>query len=68
MIVSRTGIWSVDTSLYTANGMPPPADSRGILTSAPYPPPTVPVLGYPLQRLRASSFSVDKFRLLPRSI
>ena len=49
-------------------GCPPPADSRGIFTSAPYPPPTVPVLGYPLQRLRASSFSVDRFRLLPRSI
>ena len=43
-----TGIWGIANSLYTANGMAPPPDTRGILTLATYPPPPTPVLGFPL--------------------
>jgi prepilin-type N-terminal cleavage/methylation domain-containing protein/prepilin-type processing-associated H-X9-DG protein len=43
-----TGIWGIDPSLYTSNGMKPPGDARGILTLAIYPPPPTPVLGFPL--------------------
>jgi prepilin-type N-terminal cleavage/methylation domain-containing protein/prepilin-type processing-associated H-X9-DG protein len=43
-----TAIWGIDPSLYTSNGLNPPADARGILTTPIYPPPPTPVLGYPL--------------------
>ena len=43
-----TGIWGIDPSLYSANGMSSPADARGMLTTAIFPPPPTPVLGFPL--------------------
>jgi prepilin-type N-terminal cleavage/methylation domain-containing protein/prepilin-type processing-associated H-X9-DG protein len=46
-----TGIWEIDRSLYTANGMTPPADARGIITSAIYPPPRIPILGFPIAQV-----------------
>ncbi|MBV8316780.1 MAG: DUF1559 domain-containing protein [Planctomycetaceae bacterium] len=51
-----TGFWGVDPSLYSANGVTPVLDARGILTTEiltppNYTPPSKPVLGYPLSAI-----------------
>jgi prepilin-type N-terminal cleavage/methylation domain-containing protein/prepilin-type processing-associated H-X9-DG protein len=46
-----TCIWGIDPSLYSANGMTSPSDARGLITTAIYPPPPTPVLGFPLAQI-----------------
>jgi prepilin-type N-terminal cleavage/methylation domain-containing protein/prepilin-type processing-associated H-X9-DG protein len=46
-----TCIWGIDPSLYSANGMTSPSDARGLITTAIYPPPPMPVLGFPLAQI-----------------
>jgi prepilin-type N-terminal cleavage/methylation domain-containing protein/prepilin-type processing-associated H-X9-DG protein len=47
-----TGLWGIDPSLYSGNGLTSPADARGMMTTALYPPPPGQIfLGFPLLQI-----------------